>query len=452
MALYQHVPAARVPNAFKELAKCWVVWDSASHPLVDNKCHFVYDGKYGSERVLIVSGKATIKPDDDSPSTEVQTGDAVYVFRGFSCHWVIHEPLIMRRGYFGVDGKQIAQLQIAATREDAVAALQTLLHIQQNRDVGCEAGAILEVMQKFNSEGDILALACEAWVRFVFGPDLDPGRSHSVDGDVRRAAPPILLNAMNTHLMHAKLQQHAAAALWRLANDDAELSVAMRDAAVSAGTAVLRAHRNEGANQASFNCLCLIAMLCTQYEASCPNARREAVVSVADAGALGAIVEVIECFLLSSKRISALPLRVRGSGITAPNYSYVTNLVQDIVQMRFDAVERLEPLQMHSLCRYLCLGCGDTESRAELLAIIKRFNLDASKDYEPSEDDDSDEDEDEDELIDEDEVTAHHHQSCLFLVERGYDSLVNREPVAEGPGRALPCRALPIVAMWWWWR
>ena len=87
MALYQHIPAASVPAEFKELAKDWPVWDSkeADPPLVDGKVHFTYDGDYGSERVLIVSGKATITPDDGTDPVEVGEGDAVYLHKGFEC-------------------------------------------------------------------------------------------------------------------------------------------------------------------------------------------------------------------------------------------------------------------------------------------------------------------------------------------------------------------------------
>ena len=40
--------------------------------------HIDYDGEYGSEWVLTVSGRATVVPDDVSPSFTVGTGDAVY--------------------------------------------------------------------------------------------------------------------------------------------------------------------------------------------------------------------------------------------------------------------------------------------------------------------------------------------------------------------------------------
>ena len=114
MALYQHVPADKVPAPFKELAKDWPTWDSndADPPLVDGKVHFNYDGDYGSERVLVVHGKATITPDDGSPTVDVGEGDAVYLHKGFSCTWTIHEPLVQHYGYFGADGKEIKQTEL----------------------------------------------------------------------------------------------------------------------------------------------------------------------------------------------------------------------------------------------------------------------------------------------------------------------------------------------------
>ena len=67
-----------------------------------------YDGEYGSERVLIVSGRATVVPDDGSPSFTVGTGDAVYFMYGFRCTWrILESPLVHRYGYFGADGKEI---------------------------------------------------------------------------------------------------------------------------------------------------------------------------------------------------------------------------------------------------------------------------------------------------------------------------------------------------------
>ena len=70
--------------------------------------HIDYDGEYGSERVLIVSGRATVVPDDGSPSFTVGTGDVVYFMHGFRCTWrILESPLVQRYGYFGADGKEL---------------------------------------------------------------------------------------------------------------------------------------------------------------------------------------------------------------------------------------------------------------------------------------------------------------------------------------------------------
>ena len=84
------------------------VSDSAQEGAGDT-IHIDYDSDYGSERVFIVySGRATVIPDDGSPSFTVTPGDAVYSMVGFRCTWRIKEsPLVQRYGYFGADGKEI---------------------------------------------------------------------------------------------------------------------------------------------------------------------------------------------------------------------------------------------------------------------------------------------------------------------------------------------------------
>ena len=54
--LYQHLRAELVPPRVRTLAAAWQVWDSAQEGAGDT-IHIDYDGKYGSERVLIVSGR-----------------------------------------------------------------------------------------------------------------------------------------------------------------------------------------------------------------------------------------------------------------------------------------------------------------------------------------------------------------------------------------------------------
>ena len=46
----------------KAMASAWQVWDSVQDG-VGGTIHIDYDGEYGSERVLIVSGRATVVPD-----------------------------------------------------------------------------------------------------------------------------------------------------------------------------------------------------------------------------------------------------------------------------------------------------------------------------------------------------------------------------------------------------
>ena len=52
-----------VPPRVKTMAAAWQVWDSAQEGVGDT-IHIDYDGEDGSERVLIVSGRATVVPDD----------------------------------------------------------------------------------------------------------------------------------------------------------------------------------------------------------------------------------------------------------------------------------------------------------------------------------------------------------------------------------------------------
>ena len=105
--LYQHLRSELVPPRVKTMAAAWQVWDSAQEGVGDT-IHIDYDGEYGSERVLIVSGRATVVPDDGSPSFTVRPGDVVYFMHGFRCTWrILESPLVQRYGYFGADGKEI---------------------------------------------------------------------------------------------------------------------------------------------------------------------------------------------------------------------------------------------------------------------------------------------------------------------------------------------------------
>ena len=59
--------------------------DSAQEGAGDT-IHIDYDSDYGSERVFIVSGRATVIPDDGSPSFTVAPGDAIYFYCWLPLH------------------------------------------------------------------------------------------------------------------------------------------------------------------------------------------------------------------------------------------------------------------------------------------------------------------------------------------------------------------------------
>ena len=107
--LHQHVRASLVAPRIKTAALGWQLWNS-EHETADGSIHIDYDGQYASERVLIMSGRATVTPDRGAPPFEVAPGDALYLFKGFSCTWCIDTaPLVMRYGYFGADGKELKE-------------------------------------------------------------------------------------------------------------------------------------------------------------------------------------------------------------------------------------------------------------------------------------------------------------------------------------------------------
>ena len=111
-SLYKRVPEDGVTSEFKKLAKSWPVWSSdEAEPMQKgtNRFHFHYNGDYDSERVLITKGKATMTPDDGSPSLALVAGDAAHFHFGLAATWEVHEPLTMSYGYFGRDGEELKQ-------------------------------------------------------------------------------------------------------------------------------------------------------------------------------------------------------------------------------------------------------------------------------------------------------------------------------------------------------
>ena len=100
--LYQHVRADSVAPRLKTLSKDWPEWKFS-----EGTTHIVYDGNYGSERVLILSGQATIEPDDGSPSFNLGPGDGL----GRRCSWWHRGG--HRRGEDGTRGHEKARCTCA---------------------------------------------------------------------------------------------------------------------------------------------------------------------------------------------------------------------------------------------------------------------------------------------------------------------------------------------------
>ena len=81
-ALITITRAPDVTDAYKTEAKQWHKWDSK------NRKKFPY--KYAKEeRVLVLTGSATLTPDDGSPAVTIDAGDAVTFHVGFKCKWAI---------------------------------------------------------------------------------------------------------------------------------------------------------------------------------------------------------------------------------------------------------------------------------------------------------------------------------------------------------------------------
>jgi len=100
--------AAEVDAEFKQLAATWPMWDSKTHPQKpknSGKFRFDYNGSYHSERVLIMSGAATLTPTDGSPAIKIKAGDRVIFWHGFACDWKVTARMTKHYAYYGENGE-----------------------------------------------------------------------------------------------------------------------------------------------------------------------------------------------------------------------------------------------------------------------------------------------------------------------------------------------------------
>eukprot|EP00316_Scyphosphaera_apsteinii_P021723 CAMPEP_0119322366 /NCGR_PEP_ID=MMETSP1333-20130426/58001_1 /TAXON_ID=418940 /ORGANISM="Scyphosphaera apsteinii, Strain RCC1455" /LENGTH=174 /DNA_ID=CAMNT_0007329581 /DNA_START=20 /DNA_END=544 /DNA_ORIENTATION=+ len=94
-------PASEVTEEYKEKAASWGIWDSTDEP--KKKFPYSYPKE---ERVLIICGKATLKPDGDEPAFDIGTGDAVTFHAGFKCKWHVLQPMQKHFQLFESNGEE----------------------------------------------------------------------------------------------------------------------------------------------------------------------------------------------------------------------------------------------------------------------------------------------------------------------------------------------------------
>jgi len=115
--LITHTKAEDVSSEYKSMSQEWPLWDSTTHPCEpadSGKFDFDYNGDYATERVLILTGRATVTPKDEScgPIT-LSAGDSVFFHKGFRCSWHVLEPMTKRYNYFNEAGTIAVPAQIS---------------------------------------------------------------------------------------------------------------------------------------------------------------------------------------------------------------------------------------------------------------------------------------------------------------------------------------------------
>lgn len=108
-------PADDVTEDYKKEAKAWTVWDSK------NRKKFPYNYT-AEERVLVLSGAATITPDDNGEPIKIEKGNAVTFHKGFCCKWLVTKRMKKHYAVFAVEGEEEqAAITCDVCSEDCVA-------------------------------------------------------------------------------------------------------------------------------------------------------------------------------------------------------------------------------------------------------------------------------------------------------------------------------------------
>eukprot|EP00978_Attheya_sp_CCMP212_P005951 scaffold13371_cov47-Attheya_sp.AAC.4 len=89
-------PASEVTEEYKTEAKAWTKWDSKKRKT------FPYNYT-AEERVLVLSGSATLTPKDGGDPLTIEAGNAVTFHKGFQCKWKITKRMQKHYAIFAND-------------------------------------------------------------------------------------------------------------------------------------------------------------------------------------------------------------------------------------------------------------------------------------------------------------------------------------------------------------
>ena len=150
-------PATDVTKTVRDAAAEWPIWDSEAHPQVPSGSGNFSFRHTTEERVLILTGAATLTPDDGSPALELRAGDAATFQRGFACAWHVTERMIKHYANFDGRGERIGAepARVSVESDPAIERADALLaeYDASHRAAAAAAGA----------EGIGGALTANAW-------------------------------------------------------------------------------------------------------------------------------------------------------------------------------------------------------------------------------------------------------------------------------------------------
>ena len=102
---------ARATAAQQDAAAGWPVWSCAAWDGGANAAGRFQESAWwearpgaAEERCHVLDGRATLRPDGGGAPVEIRGGDWVVFRKGFSCEWIVEEPIRKRYAYFTAAG------------------------------------------------------------------------------------------------------------------------------------------------------------------------------------------------------------------------------------------------------------------------------------------------------------------------------------------------------------